>query len=38
MSKYMKENPQVWQKSTTSDGVTREDREGFLAEWMTRPT
>ncbi|KAI1784589.1 hypothetical protein LXA43DRAFT_208645 [Ganoderma leucocontextum] len=36
-SKYIKEHPQVWQTSTTPEGATREDSEGFLAAWMTRP-
>ena len=35
---YMRENPQVWRTSATPEGTTREDSEGFLAEWMTRPT
>ncbi|PIL32435.1 hypothetical protein GSI_05137 [Ganoderma sinense ZZ0214-1] len=37
-SKYMQENPQVWQTSTTPEGSTRGDEEGLLARWMTRPT
>ena len=37
MSKYLKENPQVWQTSTTPEGTVREDEQGFLAKWMTRP-
>ncbi|KAI1784575.1 hypothetical protein LXA43DRAFT_208173 [Ganoderma leucocontextum] len=36
-SKYMKENPQVWQTSTTPEGATRDDDEGWYAAWMTRP-
>ncbi|KAM5541506.1 hypothetical protein V8D89_004696 [Ganoderma adspersum] len=36
-SEYMKENPQVWQTSTTPEGVTRDDNEGWYAAWMTRP-
>ncbi|KAI1784566.1 hypothetical protein LXA43DRAFT_1041611 [Ganoderma leucocontextum] len=36
-SKYMKENPQVWQTSTTPEGATRDDEEGWYAAWMTRP-
>ncbi|KAI1784573.1 hypothetical protein LXA43DRAFT_208138 [Ganoderma leucocontextum] len=35
-SKYMKENPQVWQTSTTPEGATRDDVEGFYAKWITR--
>ncbi|KAM5541504.1 hypothetical protein V8D89_004694 [Ganoderma adspersum] len=36
-SEYMRENPQVWRTSATPEGTTREDSEGFLAGWMTRP-
>ncbi|KAM5541520.1 hypothetical protein V8D89_004710 [Ganoderma adspersum] len=38
MSKYMRENPQVWQTSSTSEGATRNDVEGFYARWITRPS
>ena len=37
-SKYIKEHPQVWQTSMTPADATRSDSEGFLAEFMTRPT
>ncbi|PIL32441.1 hypothetical protein GSI_05143 [Ganoderma sinense ZZ0214-1] len=36
-SRYMKENPQVWRTSTTPEGATRGDDEGWYAAWMTRP-
>ena len=36
-SEYIKKNPQVWQTSTTPAGATREDVEGFYADWLTRP-
>ena len=38
MSKYMRENPQVWQTSTTFEGAARHDVEGFYADWITRPS
>ena len=38
MSKYMREHPQVWRTSTTPEDATREDSEGLLADFLTRPT
>ena len=38
MSKYMRENPQVWQTSSTLDGATRNDVQDFYARWITRPS
>ena len=36
-SAYIKANPQVWQTSATDADATREDVEGFYADWLTRP-
>ncbi|PIL32444.1 hypothetical protein GSI_05146 [Ganoderma sinense ZZ0214-1] len=38
MSKYMRENPQVWQTSSTPADATRDDVEGYYARLMTRPS
>ncbi|KAI1784332.1 hypothetical protein LXA43DRAFT_1101509 [Ganoderma leucocontextum] len=37
-SEYIKQNPQVWRTSTTSADATREDMDGFYADFLTRPT
>ena len=36
-SSYIRENPQVWQTSTTPEDATRDDTEGWHAAWMSRP-
>ena len=38
MSKYMKDNPQVWQTSSTPEGTMRNDVQDFYARWITRPS
>ena len=36
-SAYIQANPQVWRTSETDADATREDVEGFYADWLTRP-